>query len=472
MAKIDWVAQLKVDILTLPEISKIVSMTDEYYVYILWKMYTPEPVPFYVGKGHGQRVIKHGMASEFAVNPYKTRVINKHKKLGLELGYSVFEFYKEEEDALQVEIDLIEQVGRADLKSGPLTNKTNGGDGTRGRLARKGGDSLSARPVIAEGIRFGCLKDAANRFSVTPGAIYSRIKNGWPGYYYEDEEQKEPSKRIIGRYKKEVSINGQRYISVSEASRILGLDVRMICKRIQYGWNSYFYIQEGQKPRKTVWSDRTDKVGVIIRGVEYSTVSEASIKTGEPVSKISKRCLSSNYPEYIRKDGKNIQRAGKAKTPERVSIDGKIFNSISQAAAEFNLTGGGVSYRCRSSNYPDWYFLDSGKEKTLSQFSSKPKVVTIDRVIYASQSAAANALSVDINTLKKRCQSYSFPTWHLEGENKIKTKDGKLGLIKVCINKTVYRSINEASKVLGISRHIIRQRLNSAEYPDYELITI
>lgn len=409
---IEWQKQLEVDILTRSEASKLIGNSKEYYVYILWKMYMDYPIPFYVGKGHFQRLIKHEMKSEESNNIYKTRIIKKHKKLNVETGYSIFNFFENEDHALLAEKELIQLIGRFDLRNGPLTNRTDGGDGSLGHLALKGSDSHSARVVIADNIRYGCLKDASENFEITPSALMSRIRNGWQGYYYEDEGQRRNIKKILGRYRKKVVVEGHEFISVSEASRKLELDVRMICKRINYGWEGYYYTEQGQLPRKTIWGTRTDKVPVIIRGITYSTTAEAVKETGESTSKVSKRCLSSNFPEYLRIDGKNLKKENPPKFPEEVLIESKKFKSLGEAAEFYDLSSGGVAYRCRSKNYPDWQFKNKEKQEKESfspEFSSIPISVTIDGVSFESQSAAALANNIDINTLKKRCRSGCIP---------------------------------------------------------------
>ena len=467
---INWESQLGVQITTLAEATQTIGDSDNYYVYIIWKMYTETPVPFYVGKGHWQRLIKHGMKSDRNSNPYKINVFDKHTRLGISCGYSIYNFFNDEFDALEKEKEIIALIGRSDLKHGPLTNKTDGGDGSLGHLALRGGDSHSARPVIANSKKYDCLKDAGEALNVNPGSISSRIKNGWEGYYYEDEGQLPQSKEILGRYRKAVVVQNREFISASDAARELGLDVRMISKRINYGWEGYYYLDQGQLQRKTIWSDRKDKVAVCIRGKKYPTVAEAVRDMGESMAKISKRCLSSNFIEYSRLDGKVLKRENPPRFPEKILVESKSFESLGKAAEFFDLTDGGVAYRCKSENYPEWRFANTNKqdlESFIPEFSSIQIPVTIDGKVYESQSAGALEYQIDINTLKKRCRSFSFPKWICDNYPKIKPKDGRLGLIGITIQGKNYRSISKASAELGIGRSTIKLRLDSVEWPDY-----
>lgn len=470
---VNWQEQLEVDIFSRKKASELIGDSDDYYVYIIWKMYIDPPIPFYVGKGHMQRLIRHEMKSEENNNIHKTRVIKKHHKLDVQLGYSIYDFFENEEDALLTEVELIQIIGRSDLKHGPLTNKTDGGDGTLGHLAPRGGDSYSARPVFAKNIRYSCLKDAGIALNIHSGAVSSRIKNGWPGYFYEDGEQVIPSKKILVRYKKPVFVEGQKFESLSEAGEKTGYNFRQIAKRIKYGWLGYYYLDKGQLPRKTIWGSRTDKVSVIIRGKSYLTVAEAVKNTGESTAMVSKRCLSSNFPEYTRLDGKIEEKETAPKFPEEVSIKSKIFESIGKAAEFHCLTDGGVAYRCRSDNYPDWKFTNKEKQKSESftpEFSSNPVQVSVDGVTYKSQSSAALAKGVDINTVKARCRSYSFPVWLCDSIEKIKPKNPTF--ISIKIKGRNYSSISMASRELGFARDTIRKRLESEEWDDYSGVLI
>ncbi len=470
--KVDWIERLGTEPITLTEAMKLIGDTEDYYVYILWRRYDDPPVPFYVGKGHKGRLPKHTMASEEDKNIYKTRVLQKHKRLGIDCGYSIGGFFEDENDALDAERSLIAQIGRKDKQQGPLTNRTDGGDGTLGHFAPKRGKSASARPVSAKGIRYSCLEDAADALGVTAGAISSRIKNGWKGYFYEDEGQRPQRVEILGRYRKPVSILGQQFSSASEAARELGMDVRMISKRIQYGWPGYYYIKEGQLPRKTIWGSREDKVGVIVRGRRYETVAEASRATGESIAKISKRCLSSNYPEYSRVDGRQEEKAALPKTPEPILIGHLTFSSVGDAARAHNLTSGAVHHRCQSSNYPAWRYKDPEKQRVReveTNFSSIPIEVEVNGVKYESQSAAARFHGIDINTAKKRFRSTSFPTWVCHGVEKQVPRDGRKGLITVEIDGRLFRSISSASRALNIPRAEIRKRLDSPEWRNFKL---
>jgi hypothetical protein len=95
-------------------------------------MFTYEP--FYVGKGHGDRCYSHFNGTQEA-NKLKVRKIAKiireideYPKITIEAKNLT------EEKAFAKEAALIKAIGRHDLRAGPLTNLTDGGDGGTGTI--------------------------------------------------------------------------------------------------------------------------------------------------------------------------------------------------------------------------------------------------------------------------------------------------------------------------------------------------
>lgn len=107
-------------------------ISEIFYVYQL--RIEDEPLPFYVGKGKGMRAYIHtkDWFLDIDLNKHKSRKINKAKRLEKQI---LVEFIKTdicEDDAFMWEVFWIAEYGRSDLGFGPLTNMTDGGDGTTG----------------------------------------------------------------------------------------------------------------------------------------------------------------------------------------------------------------------------------------------------------------------------------------------------------------------------------------------------
>lgn len=91
----------------------------KYFVYFHKK---PDGEIFYVGIGGKKRPY-----SKYQRNKWWNNIVNKY-------GYSIELMHENINwtEACQLEIKYIKQIGRADLKLGPLVNLTDGGDGTIG----------------------------------------------------------------------------------------------------------------------------------------------------------------------------------------------------------------------------------------------------------------------------------------------------------------------------------------------------
>lgn len=76
---------------------------------------------FYIGKGQGKRSHDIGRGRR---NSHHQRIVEKHGII-----VKIIEKNLSEEEAFALEIELITNIGRYDLGTGPLVNMTDGGDG-------------------------------------------------------------------------------------------------------------------------------------------------------------------------------------------------------------------------------------------------------------------------------------------------------------------------------------------------------
>lgn len=89
--------------------------------------------PFYVGKGTGNRLYKHLYKQSLKKDSFKNRKIKKILFEGYDLKQYILKIDNlTEEDAFDLEIELINKIGRYNLNEGPLINLTDGGEGISG----------------------------------------------------------------------------------------------------------------------------------------------------------------------------------------------------------------------------------------------------------------------------------------------------------------------------------------------------
>ncbi len=94
-----------------------------FYVYAIFR---PNGVPCYIGKGHGDRAAHHEKTT------HNRRLARIFARAGGSLPVVVIRDGLTECEAFAAEIALITALGRANLKTGPLVNLTDGGDGQTG----------------------------------------------------------------------------------------------------------------------------------------------------------------------------------------------------------------------------------------------------------------------------------------------------------------------------------------------------
>lgn len=92
----------------------------KYYVYQLIDPNTN--LPFYIGKGSGNRAYMHNKFKDGNQNPYKDRYIKKLHQQGLEPVVDIVQYFDNENDAYTYEENLTESIGL-----GNLTNLVAGG---------------------------------------------------------------------------------------------------------------------------------------------------------------------------------------------------------------------------------------------------------------------------------------------------------------------------------------------------------
>lgn len=116
-----------VDLFDAAEIRNILRKHHPHYVYVLCR---PSGEPFYVGKGVNLRVLQHEAdARTTKTLTHKLNLIRSLHRAGHAVTYRIDSSFLEEANALERERALIAQIGRHDLKRGPLTNQTDGGEG-------------------------------------------------------------------------------------------------------------------------------------------------------------------------------------------------------------------------------------------------------------------------------------------------------------------------------------------------------
>ena len=105
-------------------------MDNRFYVYEL--RLEGSVMPFYIGKGSGDRYKRHLTKTSLKAKNFKNNVIKKALKNGTEVLQTKLCVGLTSEEAYQLEEYLITKIGRRNLGTGPLTNLSDGGSGPNG----------------------------------------------------------------------------------------------------------------------------------------------------------------------------------------------------------------------------------------------------------------------------------------------------------------------------------------------------
>jgi hypothetical protein len=287
--------------------------TAAYYVYSIWRTDRGAPVPFYVGKGCRDRIVSHRRPSAAHEGPLKARIFAKLERAGIEPLFAILARDLSEADAHAFEMQIIRLLGRINLRTGPLANLTDGGEGMSGHLGLRGRNNPSACAVVAEGRQFGSMCEADLALGLTPGRTRDRIEKGWPGYRRVGEEPKpnrKDTRGIVPRLYRAVVANGIGYHSLRAAARALGVHPPAVLRRIKFGWAGYYYEDEGQRPRSREaygsqehWArNAAARVGqcraVLVDGETFVGINAAARSLGLNEATLRYRCRSENFPAY------------------------------------------------------------------------------------------------------------------------------------------------------------------------------
>lgn len=293
--------------------SRIKRLPEGHYVYCYWDTSGDVPLPIYIGKGKKFRVIRHLVPHVLADGSERSA---RFKDL-LACGRLMFSFLStglREIEAFAHEQNFISLVGRLNSGDGPLLNRTDGGRGSFGAHMPKGVQNKMSRAVVCGGLEFSSMREASEHEQVTIGALISRIRNGWPGYYYVDEGQR-PNRK--GRRRgsdsprsRAVFAGGVRYDTLSTAAISCEIGLTTLFKRIASGWPGYYYEEEGQRPRtklqkgsiqhvSAMREKRNNKLKAVVVGdTRFRSMSSAAKQLGVTYATIRARCRSSTFPDY------------------------------------------------------------------------------------------------------------------------------------------------------------------------------
>lgn len=156
-----------------------------------------------------------------------------------------------------------------------------------------------------------------------------------------------------------------------------------------------------------------------------------------------------------------------------ILIDNNKYNSISEASKQLNLDRSLIRFRLKSSNFKNYLYKDDdlnikyNKYIDIDPYLSKKERISIDNKIYESITDATKELNKSHDYINWRLNSKSYPNWsYLDKVVELK-ETGIPKLKSVSINGVQYESISNAVIGSGIDRQVMRYRLKSKNYTEY-----
>lgn len=202
-------------------------MKDAYNKFYIYNLIDPKDnIPFYVGKGYGNRMYSHEKEVKRGICPNRNSYLfNSIKKIldsGMKIIYKKIKENLSELDSFKLELEEIKKYGRRNNGSGILCNMSDGGEGMSGykhtEISRKKiSESLKGRYLWSESRK----KEASKKFSGKGNPFYGKthtdevlkkisitVKNKW----------KNESHPLKGRPKSE---SHRKNIKFSKMGRVL-----------------------------------------------------------------------------------------------------------------------------------------------------------------------------------------------------------------------------------------------------------
>ena len=198
----------------------------KFYIYGIFRPDNNEL--FYIGKGTGWRHLKSARPDN--TNSIKNRIIKKIIKEGKEPIPKILFDNMTEEEAYSKEVELINEYGRISDGSGTLANLSLGGEGGLSgvEFSEEHKKNMSIAKIGSNNPMFGV------KLSKEQKRVLSEIRKGNKNHFFgksHKEESKEKMRKAKEKLYKPLVIDGVNYKSLTEASEKLKIHKPTISSR-------------------------------------------------------------------------------------------------------------------------------------------------------------------------------------------------------------------------------------------------
>lgn len=383
------------------------------------------------------------------------------------------------------------------------------------------------KEVIVQGRRYSTIKDACEALGLNPATIRARIQNG---YSVDDAFAGKLTVRQSGAAKS-ICFKGVEYSSIESLAEAYEVKASVFSKRLKRGWTISQALNQEEAPprfrnfeghaRSTKWkttrttadgiepvpdaegyklylitNSQTNKqyVGITIGLLEKrlkshfsaakrgrkNALSNAIRKYGEQSfhiklirsdAKSFGELQSQEIDEIAKrnsiKNGYNTAVGGSLGTAKTITVDGKKFPSIAQAAEHYGVDSSVFYLRINRLKWTP----EEAAELVSKNWQCKAQGIQLHGKVYPSLRAAAKAHNIDYKLVHDR---YKAKGWTIEQALEVVEPplSSKFGGVALLINGITYSSIAKAASELGVPKETFRKKIAEGISPEEAYIQI
>lgn len=156
-----------------------------------------------------------------------------------------------------------------------------------------------------------------------------------------------------------VVINDHHYPSMTRAAEAFGISVSGVQQRIEAGWPGYKYLGEDPRPPLPGFRGvRTRRV--TIEGRQFNSMKEAARHLNTDIRNVLQRIKDGREGYHYSENPPPPPRIKWKARFVPVSVNGEIHLSVNRAAEAFGVSRRCVRMRCRNPNFPSWRYAEQG----------------------------------------------------------------------------------------------------------------
>ena len=310
--------------------------------------------------------------------------------------------------------------------------------------------------ITVNGKTFKSFSEACRYYNLNYSMVWNRLNKGWT-----IEEAFGLIEKEFHHHRKEITLNGKTFNSIIEATKYYNLNTNLVQKRLSRGWTNEEAFGLVKRKGKRKYGNKRKQI--TIEGRTFNSINEAVKYYNLNYNKVWSRL---NKGWTIEEAFELVQRKRKYGDQREITVGGKTFTSIAEAARYYNIDNIKINNRLNRGWSIEEAFELVKKENNKGK---KGKPITLEGKTFDSIAEACRYYNLALSTVNARLNKGGW------------TNEEAFGLVeRNCINKgkpiTVegkkFNSIKEASEYYNINYSLALGRLKRNWIPEeaFELV--